>query len=113
MSWNIRGAFSSNTMLYGRDLIKIHNPYVFCIFKTHIQFIKVEQFWSPLNYEPVEIQEAWGHSSGIWILSCVENTTITILDNMHKAITFLIQRKEHFYLCISYLELMHKSSGFL
>lgn len=54
-----------------------------------------------MNYKPVEIQEAIGHSSGIWILSCVQSTTITGLGSMYQAITFLIQCKDEVWCCIS------------
>lgn len=94
ISWNILGAFSSNTRHHVRDLIKTHNPYVFCVYEIHVQFTKVEKFWSFMNYKPIDIQESRGNSGGIWIFSCVGNTTTTILDNVHRVITFLIQRKD-------------------
>lgn len=72
---------------------------MFCICETRVQLVKVEQFWSSLNYKPIEIQEARGHFSGIWIHFSAENTTIMILNSMHQAITFLIHRKDEVWRC--------------
>lgn len=74
-------------------ILSKYNPHLCYVYETHVQFVRTEQFSSSLNYKFVEIQEARCHSGGIWIISYVENTTITVLDSMHQTITFLIQRK--------------------
>jgi hypothetical protein len=52
----------------------------------------VENFWDSLGYHPLFLQEARGHAGGIWILSCTNDFTFTLIHNMHQAITFCISK---------------------
>lgn len=99
MSWNIRGASSKLTRRHVRDIVKTHSPSVFCIYETHVLFSKMESFWDSIGYTPLFIQEAQGHSGGIWVLSCVRDVTFTLIDTMTQAITFEVRVRNAFWYC--------------
>lgn len=101
LSWNIRGASSRNARRNVRDLIMLHHPSLFCIFETHVLFIKVEKFWLSLGYKPMFIHEAHGHAGAIWILSRTDNSDFCLIDSINQAITFSIKRKDTKWHCSS------------
>lgn len=70
LSWNIRGALGKSARQHVREIIKSHRPSLYLIYETHGAFSKVERLWHNLGYKPHFIQEARGHSVGIWDLSC-------------------------------------------
>lgn len=59
--------------------VNLHHPSMFLVFETHGPFSKVETFWNNLGFNPLFIQEAVGHSSGIWVLSSVIDVTCSLL----------------------------------
>jgi tRNA(Met) C34 N-acetyltransferase TmcA len=65
LSWNIRGALSSNARRHLKDLIRKHNPTFMAISETHGTFARLSSFWSNNGYTPVYIIEANGHSGGL------------------------------------------------
>lgn len=93
ISWNIRGALGQSTRRHLRDVISQHHPSLFLLYETHGLFVKVEAFWENLGYKPLFLQEANGHSGGIWILSCVNDITVSLTDSIHQAISFSIQKR--------------------
>ncbi|KAL5140195.1 hypothetical protein HKD37_10G029922 [Glycine soja] len=60
----------------------------FLIFEAHILFTKVKQFWKSLDYSPMFIQEAMGHSVGIWVLSNRKDMTFTHIDSVPQCTSF-------------------------
>jgi hypothetical protein len=74
-----------------KDLVRMHHPSIFCVLETHILFSGVEKFWFSLGYKPIFLQEAHGHSGGIWVLSNSSDIVFTLLDSMRQAITFEIK----------------------
>lgn len=99
ISWNIRGAFSRETKRHVRDLVKSHHPSLFCVCETHIPFSRVDRFWLSLGYNPLFLQEARGHSGGLWVLSNSPETTCTLVDTMNQAITFSVSRRTTTWYC--------------
>jgi hypothetical protein len=72
--------------------LNIHHPSIFCLFETHGLFSKVERLWTSLGYSAIFIQEARGHSGGIWVLSCRQDLTFTLISSMVQSITFSISK---------------------
>ncbi|MCH86112.1 RNA-directed DNA polymerase (Reverse transcriptase), partial [Trifolium medium] len=93
LSWKVRGALSCrSSRRHVRDLVNSHHPSVFCLFETHGLFSKVERLWASLGYSAIFIQEARGHSGGIWVLSCRQDLTFTLISSMFQSITFFISK---------------------
>ncbi|KAL4328991.1 hypothetical protein AHAS_Ahas13G0255400 [Arachis hypogaea] len=69
IAWNVRGASNKLARVHLKQLVKNFHPYVFIILETHCAFQKVAVFWNRLGYTPIHIEEAHGHSGGIWVLS--------------------------------------------
>lgn len=90
--WNIRGAFSPTARHHIRDLVKTHQPSLFCVCETHGHFVKVSKFWRSLGYNAMFIQKARGHSRGIWVLGSLQDTIIELINNMYQTTTFSIKR---------------------
>lgn len=86
LAWIIRGAFSPNAKRHVRDLVKTHQPSLFCVCETHGPFVKVSKFWRSLGYNAIFIQEARGHSGGIWVLSSLQDTIFELIDSMYQAL---------------------------
>lgn len=99
MSWNIRGASNINARRHVHDLIRMHHPSLFCVYETHVLFSKVERFWLALGYKPVFLQEAQGHSKGIWILSAIDDVTFSLVDTTRQTITFSVKRRDVTWYC--------------
>lgn len=99
LAWNIRGASNRDTKHHVRDLVKSHQPSLFCVCETHVLFNRVERFWSSLGYKPLFLQEASGHSGGLWVLSNSPDTTFTLVESMNQAITFSVNRRSDTWFC--------------
>lgn len=99
LSWNIRGAFGRSTKRHVRDIINTHHPSLFLVYETHGPFAKAEKMWGVLGYKPVFIEEARGHSGGIWVLSCRDDLTYSLIHSMSQAITFSIRKKDSMWYC--------------
>lgn len=92
ISWNIRGALGRSTCRHVRDIISLHHPTFFFIYETHGAFNKVQKFWHDLGYNLIFVQEARGHSGGIWILTNRDDLTFNLIDSSFQAITFSISK---------------------
>jgi hypothetical protein len=93
LSWNIRGALNSNAKRHVKELIRKHRPSFLAILETHVPFARLTTFWSNIGYLPIHIEEATGHSGGIWLLKhAADATSTTISDVNHYSITFTISR---------------------
>lgn len=99
LSWNIRGAPSRDTRRHIRDLAKSHKPSLFCICETHVPFSRVAKFWTSLGYKPLFLQEARGHSGGLWVLANTSDTSFALVDSMQQAITFSVNRRSDTWYC--------------
>lgn len=99
MSWNIHGALGATTRRHVRDLVLSHHPSIFLVLETHGPFARVERMWSSLNYKPLFLQEAHGHSGGIWVLSCCDDVSFALVDSCFQAITFSIKRRNVLWNC--------------
>ena len=82
-----------------RDIINSHHPSLVLLYETHGAFAKVERMWLSLGYKLVFIQEARGHSRGIWILSNSIDLKFTLIDSMSQAITFTISKGIALWYC--------------
>ncbi|XP_025625104.1 uncharacterized protein [Arachis hypogaea] len=69
IAWNVRGARNKLARVHLKQLVNNFYPYIFIILETHCAFQKVAVFWNRLGYIPIHIEEAQGHSGGIWALS--------------------------------------------
>ncbi|XP_016195762.1 uncharacterized protein LOC107636788 [Arachis ipaensis] len=69
IAWNVRGARNKLARVHLKQLVKNFHPYIFIILETHCAFQKVAVFWNILGYTSIHIEEAQGHSGGIWVLS--------------------------------------------
>jgi endonuclease/exonuclease/phosphatase family metal-dependent hydrolase len=92
LSWNIRGALGKQSRCQVRDIINSCHPSLVLLYETHGVFSKVERKWISLGYNLVFIQEARGHSGGIWILSNRTDLCFTLIDSISQAITFTISK---------------------
>ncbi|XP_057425754.1 uncharacterized protein LOC130719131 [Lotus japonicus] len=68
LSWNVRGAANATCKRNLKDLVRRIKPDICFIFETHTQFQRLASFWLRLGYKPLAIEEAHGHSGGIWAL---------------------------------------------
>ncbi|KAJ1409978.1 Endonuclease/exonuclease/phosphatase superfamily [Sesbania bispinosa] len=65
---NVRGAASKRCHRHIHQLILRSHPTILFIIETHTSFAKTSPFWRREGYEAVAIEEAHGHSGGIWAL---------------------------------------------
>lgn len=79
VAWNIREALGKASRRHVQEIVNLHHPSMFLVFETHGLVSKVETFWNNLGFNPLFIQEAVGHSSGIWVLSSVIDVTCSLL----------------------------------
>lgn len=68
LSWNIRGASNDKAKRHIKELIRKHKPSLIFLMETHTQFENLKLFWQRVGYHPIHIEEAQGHSGGIWAL---------------------------------------------
>lgn len=92
VSWNIHGALGRIAGWHVRDIVSLYHPSLFLIYETHGAFNTVEKLWPSLGYKLIFIQEARGHSRGIWVLSCKEDLVFSLIDSMFQAITFSVSK---------------------
>lgn len=55
----------------------------------------------PFGYKPVFVQEAQGHSRGIWVLSCIQNIQFVLVDQFTQSVTFRLQRRNVSWFCFA------------
>lgn len=92
ISWNIRGALGRSRRRHVKDMVALYHPSLFLVFETHGAFAKVEHLWSSLGYKLLYVQESRSHAGGIWVLSNVDNLTLSLVDSMSQAITFYVTK---------------------
>ena len=92
LSWNIRGAGNSEAKQQTHSLVSRFKPSLFAVMETHISFHKVRRTWMKMGYEPVAIEEAQGHSGGLWILSSTSGISYSVVDSCSQAITVEISK---------------------
>jgi hypothetical protein len=68
LAWNVRGFANKKSCNHMHDVVSKYKPDVIFLFETHTLFSSAEQFWNRKGYEKIEIQEAQGHSGGIWAI---------------------------------------------
>nr|KYP52498.1 hypothetical protein KK1_025618 [Cajanus cajan] len=93
------GATKREQKRHIRQMVRTHKPSILLLFETHSQFSQVANSWAGLGYTPCFIQEAQGHSGGIWILSCRKDFTYNLVDSMPNAITFTIKKLDIQWTC--------------
>lgn len=99
VSWTIRGAFGRNKRRHVRDIISLHHPSLFLVYETHGPFVKAEHMWLSQGYKPIFIQEARGHSGGIWVLSNRDDIIFDLVYSTHQAITLSIRKQNVVWYC--------------
>lgn len=99
VAWNIREALGKASRRHVQEIVNLHHPSMFLVFETHGPFSKVETFWNNLGFNPLFIQEAVDHSSGIWVLSSVIDITCSLLYSMSQTITFSINNRTVTWYC--------------
>ncbi|XP_019459941.1 PREDICTED: uncharacterized protein LOC109359701 [Lupinus angustifolius] len=100
ISWNVRGAISSNGLRHVRELIRKYQPSVFIVLETHCQFRDAEGFWNGLGFKAGGIVEAFGHVGGIWVLIVVSSlVTCTVIDVFHQAISVKFESPGREWIC--------------
>ncbi|KAK7267464.1 hypothetical protein RIF29_20138 [Crotalaria pallida] len=100
MSWNIRGASNLQTRRYLRELIRRHHPSILFIMETHVPFAKMSTFWNRVGYFPVAVEEANGHSGGIWALLDVRiSTRVVVVDRHFQGVTLGIGSGDSSWMC--------------
>ncbi|KHN28814.1 hypothetical protein glysoja_009456, partial [Glycine soja] len=82
-------------------LIKSYKPSLLMLYETHVAFSKVEIFWKSLGYSSLFIQEAQGHSRGIWILTIRMDVNFSLVESMPQSITFVIKKLTCHWYCTS------------
>lgn len=91
LSWNVRGAANTKGKRHVRELIRKYHSSLFVLMETHVQFDSMKRFWCQQGYEVVAIEEAIGHSSGLWVLSSDNRISISILESNAQAVTICIK----------------------
>lgn len=80
LSWNVRGAANVSCKRNLKEIVRRLKPDICFIFEPHVQFARLATFWLRLGYKPLAIEEAHGHSGGVWALGItslhVQVTTI-------------------------------------
>ncbi|XP_019434885.1 PREDICTED: uncharacterized protein LOC109341431 [Lupinus angustifolius] len=83
-----------------RDLIRKFLPYLVVLVETHCQFEDARVFWNDLGYQECDIVEAYGHSSGIWVLSCIDSaSSYTCIDKCSQAISIRVHYGMYSWIC--------------
>ncbi|KAK2420107.1 COBRA extracellular glycosyl-phosphatidyl inositol-anchored protein family [Trifolium repens] len=63
-----QGFASKKSRNHMHELVSRYRPDLLILVETHIAFSSAESFFHRENYEKIDVQEAQGHSGGIWIM---------------------------------------------
>jgi endonuclease/exonuclease/phosphatase family metal-dependent hydrolase len=100
LAWNVRGFANKKSCNHMHDVVSKYKPDVIFLFETHTLFSSAEQFWNREGYEKIEIQEAQGHSGGIWAIQRRGGGfSVTVVDKMHQCVNFVITKGNDKWLC--------------
>lgn len=82
------------------ELLNRFKPDLVFVYETHITFARTKNFWDREAYSLVAMEEAQGHSGGIWVMKSSGSVyAIIVRDTMHQAITINISRGQHTWAC--------------
>lgn len=88
LSWNVCGFASRKSNQHMGELVWRYKPDLIFLFETHFPYSGSAQFWERMDYKCVAVEEAQGHSGGVWALvnkSC--NTCVNVIDSTPQCIT--------------------------
>ncbi|KAF7835740.1 ribonuclease H [Senna tora] len=88
------GAANKLAKCHIKELIKSNKPSILCILEPHISFSSTKKFWDTVGYEAIAVNEASGHSGGIWVMSNLPKDEFEILLSTAQAITFKLGRND-------------------
>jgi hypothetical protein len=103
LTWNVRGFASKKSRNHMHELVSRYRPDLLILVETHIAFSSAESFFHRENYEKIdvqEVQEAQGHSGGIWIMQrrgCDFN--FTPVSKMHQCVSVIVSKGNDKWLC--------------
>jgi hypothetical protein len=80
ISWNIHGGANKISKCNYKELARRYHLSLFVLLETHVNFLKVKNFWYNIGYTPVAVSKAQGHAGGIWVLSSVSSVSLSTLD---------------------------------
>lgn len=100
LSWNVRGFANKRSYTHMRELLRRFKPDMVFVFETHTQSSTARNYWDKEGYSMVVVEEAQGHSGGIWVLkNDGSNFTCQVLSSMHQCITLTISRRNRSWAC--------------
>lgn len=83
-----------------RELLRRYKPELVFIYETYVAFGKTENFWRRVGYQAIAIEEAQGHSGGIWALKNPQSSIKIIpWKSMHESITVRVVQGNSGWLC--------------
>jgi len=98
ISWNVRGFASKRSNRHMHELISGYKLDLIFLYETHTNSAKSKMFWEREGYMFIAIEEANGHSGGIWAmasLACHAQFQV----HMPQCITIKISRGSAFWHC--------------
>lgn len=109
LSWNVCGFANKRSHHHMHELVQSFKPKLVFVFETHTQFATVERFWDRVSYSLIALEEAHGHSGGIWALRRVGSSfTYQLVDSMHQCITISVSNQARVWVCsVVYASLTH------
>ncbi|KAJ1378068.1 Endonuclease/exonuclease/phosphatase superfamily [Sesbania bispinosa] len=93
LAWNVRGAASRKSQRHLRDLLGRTKPSFVFLFETHTPFQNTTSFWTRSGYQMVAVEDANGHSGGIWgLVQEGLDVTLQVLHSGPQAISILVTK---------------------
>ncbi|MCH80273.1 RNA-directed DNA polymerase (Reverse transcriptase) [Trifolium medium] len=100
LAWNVRGFANRNSRNHVHDLINRFHPEMIILVETHSSFASSENFWYRVGYDKIEVQEAQGHSGGIWAMKRRGSEfNFTSVSTMHQCVSFIVSKGNNKWLC--------------
>lgn len=100
ISWNVRGFASGKSHRHMHELLLRFKPDMLFLFETHIVSSTSKTFWERHGYRCMAMEEARGHSGGIWaVVSLASRFKFEVVESMFQSISIRISVGAHFCIC--------------
>lgn len=100
LAWNVRDMASRRSQHHVREVLAQQKPDLVFVFETHVGFSGTARFWDKQGYVAIMIEEAKGHTVGIWALTCVGGPyCFQVIESMTQCISLEVIRGSKKWLC--------------
>lgn len=100
LAWNVRGAANASCKRNLKEVVRQYRHDFCFIFETHVPSSRLHAFWARQGYKALAVEEAQGHSGGIWAMGLVSlPLTVEVVDSHPQAVSLCFSSSSASWTC--------------